>query len=285
MISTKVSTKKVANFLLLLARYALALLIAFIMALPFAWMLGTSFKPIDETVRFPPTFLPERAVGFANYQEVMTRAPFFLFFANSTVVAVAVTTGALLTSALAGYIFAKFTFWGRDTLFFMIVSTMMVPFHVVLIPIFLMTRALGLYNTLWALIVPGLVTAWGIFLMRQYMKSMPSELLDAARIDGASEMGIFARIVLPLSRPGLAALGIFIFMANWNSFLWPVIVIADAPKRTLPLGLAIFSQGFGITRWNLVMAATVLTCLPILIVFAIAQRSFIEGITLGGLKG
>jgi multiple sugar transport system permease protein len=129
------------------------------------------------------------------------------------------------------------------------------------------------------------VTAWGIFLMRQYMKSLPSELLDAARIDGASEMGIFLRIVLPLSRPGLSALGIFVFMANWNSFLWPLIVIEDAPKRTLPLGLAVFSSGFGITRWNLVMAATVLTVLPVLLVFAVAQRNFIQGITLGGLKG
>jgi multiple sugar transport system permease protein len=121
--------------------------------------------------------------------------------------------------------------------------------------------------------------------MRQNMKHLPSELLDAARIDGSSEMGIFLFVVLPLVKPALAALGIFAFMANWNSFLWPLIVIEDAPKRTLPLGLALFSSGFGITRWNLVMAATVLTCLPVLVVFAIAQRSFIEGITLGSVKG
>ena len=276
-----------ALFRVLLAaiRYGLALLIAFVMILPFLWMLGTSFKPIDETVRFPPTFIPEHPVGLANYVTVMTRVPFARYFANSTVTAIAVTTGALLTSALAGYIFAKFTFTGRDLLFFLIVATMMVPFQVVLIPIFLMARALGLYNTLWALIVPGLVSAWGIFLMRQNMKHLPSELLDAARIDGSSEMGIFLLVVLPLVKPALAALGIFAFMANWNSFLWPLIVIEDAPKRTLPLGLALFSSGFGITRWNLVMAATVLTCLPVLVVFAIAQRSFIEGITLGSVKG
>ncbi len=280
-----IRTNRIAKGLLALPRYLLAFFIAFIMILPFLWMLGTSFKPMDETVRFPPTFIPEHWVGFENYIAVMTRVPFFQFFANSSVVAVAVTIGALFTSALAGYIFAKFTFAGRDLLFFLIVATMMVPFQVVLIPVFLMTRSLGLYNTLWALIVPGLVSAWGIFLMRQNMKNLPSELLDAARIDGSSEMGIFLRIVLPLVRPALAALGIFVFMANWNSFLWPLIVIEDAPKRTLPLGLAIFSSGFGITRWHLVMAATVLTCLPILAVFAIAQRSFIEGITLGGLKG
>lgn len=268
-----------------LVRYGIALLIALIMILPFAWMLGTSFKPIDETVRFPPTFIPEHPVGLANYREIIARIPFFTFLMNSVFVAFWVTTGALFTSALAGYIFAKFTFPGRDRLFFLIIATMMVPFQVVLVPIFLIVRALGLYNTLSALIIPGLVTAWGIFLMRQYMKSLPSELLDAARIDGASELGIFLRIVLPLSRPGLSALGIFVFMANWNSFLWPLIVIESAPKRTLPLGLAVFSSGFGITRWNLVMAATVLTVLPVLIVFAFAQRNFIQGITLGGLKG
>jgi len=280
-----IRTKALTRGLLAIPRYGLALFIAFVMILPFVWMLGTSFKPIEETVRFPPTFIPEHPVWLANYVTVLTRIPFLQYFANSTVTAVTVTTGALLTSALAGYIFAKFAFRGRDPLFFLVVATMMVPFQVVLIPVFLMARALGLYNTLGALIVPGLVSAWGIFLMRQSMKNLPSELLDAARIDGSSEMGIFVRIALPLVKPALAALGIFVFMANWNSFLWPLIMIEDAPKRTLPLGLALFSSGFGITRWNLVMAATVLTCLPILVVFAIAQRSFIEGITLGGVKG
>jgi ABC-type glycerol-3-phosphate transport system permease component len=224
-------------------------------------------------------------VGLQNYFEVVTRIDFFAYLRNSVTVSVVVTIGALFTSSLAGYIFAKFSFRGRDTIFFLIVATMMVPFHVMLIPLFLIVRTMGLYDSLWALIIPGLVTAWGIFLMRQNMKSIPTEMLDAARMDGASELAIFLRIVLPISKPALSALGVFIFMHYWNDFLWPLIVIEDAPKRTLPLGLALFSEGFGIARWNLVMAATVMTVLPILIVFALAQRNFIEGITLGSVKG
>ena len=266
-------------------RYGVVVFIAAVMIFPFFYMVSTSFKTVAETKFYPPTIIPQDPVWFTNYYEVVTRIDFFAYLRNSVTVSVLVTIGALFTSALAGYIFAKFTFKGRDTIFFLVVATMMVPFHVVLIPVFLIVRNMGIYNTLWALIVPGMVTAWGIFLMRQSMKSIPSEMLDAARIDGASEMGIFLRIVLPISKPSLSALGIFIFMYHWNDFLWPLIIIEDAPKRTLPLGLALFSEGFGIARWNLVMAATVLTVLPILIVFAIAQRNFIEGITLGSLKG
>ena len=170
-------------------------------------------------------------------------------------------------------------------LFFLVVSSIIVPFQVILVPVYLIVRSLGLYDTLWALIIPSLVTAWGIFLMRQSMKSIPTELIDAARIDGASEMGIFLRIILPISVPTLAALGIFIFMASWNDFLWPLIVISNVNNRTLPLGLATFSSGFGISRWNVVMAADVLGILPIIIVFFLLQRYFIDGITMGAVKG
>lgn len=273
------------DIILAILRYGIMIFIALVMIFPFFWMASTSFKTVAETKVYPPTIIPQDPIWLTNYIEVTTRIDFFAYLRNSVTVSVLVTIGALFTSALAGYIFAKFTFKGRDTLFFLVVATMMVPFHVVLIPVFLIIRNMGIYNSLWALIVPGLVTAWVIFLMRQYMKTIPSEMLDAARIDGASELAIFLRIVLPISKPGLSALGIFIFMYHWNDFLWPLIVIEDAPIRTLPLGLALFSEGFGIARWNLVMAATVLTVLPILIVFAIAQRNFIEGITLGSLKG
>ena len=276
---------RILRAVLAIPRYLIALLIAAVMMLPFAWMLGTSFKPIEETIRFPPTFLPEHPVGLANYIQVINTIPFLGYLANSVTVSVTNTVGALFTSALAGYIFAKFKFKGRDTLFFLIVSTMMVPFQVILVPVFLIVRSLNLYDSLWALIIPGLVSAWGIFLMRQSMKSLPSELLDAARIDGASEIGIFLQIVLPLSTPTLSALGIFTFMATWNDFLWPLIVISKVTSRTLPLGLATFSQGFGISRWNLVMAGTMLSILPILIVFVLLQRNFIEGITMGAVKG
>jgi ABC-type glycerol-3-phosphate transport system permease component len=282
---TRSSTKSIGGVLFALLRYGFAIFLLIVIVFPFYYMFITSLKTVAETRAFPPTLYPVNPVGLQNYIEVVTRIDFFAYLRNSITVSVTVTFLALFTSALAGYIFAKFTFRGRDTLFFLIVATMMVPFHVVLIPVFLIVRQLGLYDTLWALIIPGLVTAWGIFLMRQYMKSIPSEMLDAARIDGASEFAIFLRIVLPISTPGLSALGVFIFMYHWNDFLWPLIVIQDAPKRTLPLGLALFSEGFGIARWNLVMAATFMTVLPILIVFAVAQRNFIEGITLGSVKG
>jgi len=266
-------------------KYTLAVVIALIMIFPFYWMINTSFKTVQETRVYPPTFFPRDPVGLDNYDAVMTRISFFSYLKNSVLVSTAITFGALLTSSLAGYIFAKFQFRGRSTVFFMIVATMMVPFHVVLIPVFLIVRELGIFNSLWALIIPGLVTPWGIFLMRQYMLNLSSEMLDAARVDGASELGIFWRIVLPVSRPGLAAVGIFIFMYHWNDFLWPMVVLKDEPLRTLPLGLAVFSEGFGITRWNIVMAAAVMAVLPIFVVFAFAQRHFIEGITLGSTKG
>jgi ABC-type glycerol-3-phosphate transport system permease component len=281
----KASSGGAGDFLFALLRNGFAIFLLIVILFPFYYMFITSLKTVAETRAYPPTLYPMNSVGLQNYFEVVTRIDFFAYLRNSVTVSVVVTVGALFTSSLAGYIFAKFDFRGRDTIFFLIVATMMVPFHVMLIPLFLIVRAMGIYDSLWALIIPGLVTAWGIFLMRQNMKSIPTEMLDAARIDGASEMAIFLRIVLPISKPALAALGVFIFMHYWNDFLWPLIVIEDAPKRTLPLGLALFSEGFGIARWNIVMAATVMTVLPILIVFALAQRSFIEGITLGSVKG
>lgn len=281
----KTSEGGVSEFLFALLRNGFAIFLLIVILFPFYYMFITSLKTIAETRVYPPTLYPVDPVGLQNYFEVVTRIDFFAYLRNSVTVSVVVTVGALFTSSLAGYIFAKFNFRGRDTIFFLIVATMMVPFHVMLIPLFLIVRTMGLYDSLWALIIPGLVTAWGIFLMRQNMKSIPTEMLDAARMDGASELAIFLRIVLPISKPALAALGVFIFMHYWNDFLWPLIVIEDAPKRTLPLGLALFSEGFGIARWNLVMAATVMTVLPILIVFTLAQRNFIEGITLGSVKG
>jgi ABC-type glycerol-3-phosphate transport system permease component len=268
-----------------IAKYVIALVIALIMIFPFYWIVNTSFKTVQETRVYPPTFIPENFVGFENYDAVLTRISFFSYVRNSVVVSVTVTAGALFTSSLAGYIFAKYSFPGSKIIFYTIIFTMMVPFHIILIPVFLIVRELGLYNTLWALIIPGLVTPWGIFLMRQYMLNISTEMLDAARVDGASEFGIFWRIVVPISRPGLAAVGIFIFMYHWNDFLWPLVVLKDEPVRTLPLGLALFSQGFGITRWNIVAAATVMSVLPIFVIFAFAQRHFIEGITLGSTKG
>ena len=265
-------------------RYIGILFIAAIMIIPFLWMLGTSFKPIDETVRWPPDFVPDNPT-LEPYRHVIKTIPIFRYFLNSLVSSGAITIAAIFTSSLAGYIFEKFRFPGRDAIFLMIIASMMIPFQVRLIPVYLIVRWLGLTKSLWALIVPGIVSAWGIFMMRQAMKSVPDELLDAARIDGASEMGIFLRIVLPISQTAIAAAGVFIFMASWNAYVWPLVVLDDKMVQTLPLGLATFAYGFGIIKWNYTMAGVVLSVVPIFIVFAFAQRRLIEGITMGSLKG
>lgn len=266
-------------------KWAVLFFLAIITLGPFFWMVSTSFKPSDESIAFPPTFLPEDPVGFKNYYTVLTDVPFFRFYYNSLVQAITATVGALFTSSLAGYIFAKFWFKGQNILFMFILSTLMVPLFVIIIPIFLMIRWMNLVDSLWALIIPGLASAFGIFLMRQFMKSIPFDFLDAGRIDGCGEFGIFARIIVPLSRPAFSALGIFHFMIQWDSFIWPLVVIENINKRTLPLGLALFTQQFGTQDYNLIMAAAVLAVLPVIVVFLFAQRSFIEGITLTGIKG
>lgn len=277
--------RKMLFTVLKILKHFLAIIIAVIMFFPFFWMISTSFKSSPEAIAFPPTIIPKNPVGLTNYIRVLSDVPFFLFYENSIIVAVAVTSACLLTSSLAGYIFAKFNFPGRDVLFIFILATMMIPFFVILIPIFIMVRSLGLVNTLWALIVPGLVSAFGIFLMRQYMVSIPGELIDVARIDGCSEFGIYSRIILPLSKPALSALGIFIFTLNWDSFLWPLIVIENINKRTVPLGLALFTQQFGTPSYNLILAASVMAVLPVMMVFLFFQKNFIQGITLTGIKG
>jgi len=261
------------------------LAICVIMLAPFVWMVSTSFKYNWDAISFPPRFLPQEFAGFGAYKRVLTEIPFGRFLSNSVIVAVAVTVGVLFTSSLAGYIFAKFDFWGKEQIFLGILATMMIPFQVIVIPVYILVYQMKMLNTLWALIIPRLVSAYGIFLMRQFMSGIPSALIDAARIDGCSEFGIYARIVLPLSKPALSALGIFTFMASWDDFLWPLLVLDDLPKRTLPLGLALFRQQFGMMDWNVIMAGTLLSILPVLIVFFAAQKNFIEGIALSGIKG
>ena len=261
------------------------LAICVIMLAPFVWMVSTSFKYNWDAISFPPRFLPTEFAGFGSYKRVLTEIPFARFLSNSVVVAAAVTAGVLFTSSLAGYIFAKFNFWGKEQIFLGILATMMIPFQVIVIPVYILVYQMKMLNTLWALIIPRLVSAYGIFLMRQFMSGIPTALIDAARIDGCSEFGIYAKIVLPLSKPALSALGIFTFMASWDDFLWPLLVLDDMPKRTLPLGLALFRQQFGMMDWNVIMAGTLLSILPVLIVFFAAQKNFIEGITLSGIKG
>jgi ABC-type glycerol-3-phosphate transport system permease component len=255
---------------------------ALIFMLPFFLMLSSAFKTSAEILRVPPTFIPENP-SISSFRTVLTEAPYERWFLNSVVVSFSITALVLFTCSLAGYIFAKFEFPGRNLFFVLLLLTMMVPFPVLLIPSFLVVEKLGLINSLWALIVPAMVSAFGIFLMRQFIAGIPNDLIEAARLDGASEWTIYARIVIPLARPPMAALGIFTFLAAWNDYLWPLIVINDLEKSTLPLALTFFNSQHA-QRYDLVMAAAAMAVIPVIIVFVIFQRQIVNALVLAGLK-
>lgn len=258
-------------------------IIAVLFLIPFWWMIVTSLKPPQEILLYPPTLYPKE-INVKNYFDIFKKVQLITFFKNSIIVALGVTTVAVFTCTLGGYIFAKFSFRGKNAFFMFILSTIMVPLTVIIIPLYMMAIAVGLKNSLLALIIPGWVNALGIFLIRNYLTSVPDSYIEAARIDGCSEFMIYMRIILPLLKPALAAIFIFIFMANWDSFFWPLIVIDDVSKRTLPLGLGLFTQAFGVQNWNLIMSATLVSIVPVLLVFLFFQRYFIKGISLSGLK-
>jgi multiple sugar transport system permease protein len=251
---------------------------------PFYWTLVTSFKSREEVLLFPPTWWPAQPTLQNWYFEDMSIGTFPGFFRNSLIVTISVTFLVLLTSALAGYIFAKHQFPGRDLLFLGVLSMLMIPFNISIIPLYALIVDIAWNNTFWALIIPSAFSPFGIFLMRQFMHTIPNELIDAARIDGASEFGIFFRLVLPLSTAPLAALGIFTFIGQWDDFLWPLVVIDDPARYTIPLGLSQFRGRTG-TNVGELAAASMVAVLPVLIVYFLAQRRFIEGISLTGLKG
>lgn len=265
------------------ALYAGLCIGAVVMLMPFLFMVLSSFKTSQEIIRVPPTVWPLHFT-WANYATVLSQMPFGTFYRNSLVVSITVTLSVLLTSSLAGYIFAKFQFFAGRALFVLILATLMVPFQVVLIPTYMIVNQLGLLNTLWALILPAMVSPFGIFLMRQYIENLPSEYIDAGRIDGASEWGIFSRIILPQTRPALSALAIFTFVGTWNDYLWPLIVINDQDKMTIPLALAFFNTQHG-SRYDLTLTAATLVVVPVVLVFLVLQRQFVQGIALTGLKG
>jgi multiple sugar transport system permease protein len=257
--------------------------VALIMILPLGWMLLTSVQTLNETRHFPPTLLPA-SPQFGNYTEVLRDAPFARWFVNTLIVTVASVLGNLLFCSLAGYAFARIKFFGRDVVFILVLATLMIPFQVVIIPTFLIVRQLGLIDTLGALILPNLAGAFGIFMLRQFFRTLPVELEEAARIDGASRLGVLFKIVLPLSGPALATLAVITFMWTWNDFLWPLITIYNPNNMTLQLGLANF-QGAHQSTTNLLMAANVMSVLPVLLLFFVAQRYFVRGIATAGLKG
>jgi multiple sugar transport system permease protein len=259
-----------------IVKWGFVILTAVVVLFPFYWAVMAK----------PPIFFPHNPVGFANYQEIIRRVPLLSYYRNSLTVSGLVTLSTLLTCSLAGYIFAKFDFFAKRVLFIVILATMMIPFQVIVIPIYIIFHSLKLLDSLWALIIPGLVSAYGIFLMRQFMKTIPSELIDAARIDGCSEFGIFWRVVIPLCKPALSALGIFTFMLSWDDFFWPLLVLQSEKNFTLPFGVYQFGSWMIHGQYTpLIMAIATMAMIPVLIVFLIGQRQFIEGITLTGLKG
>ena len=256
---------------------------ALLMLLPFIWMLSTSFKLAGAVFEYPPTWLPKPLV-WQNYPQVTEILPFARFFLNSLVVALSVTALQLLTCSLAAYAFARLRFPGRDALFLGYLGTLMIPGQVVIIPNFILLRTLGWIDTYQALILPAAFSAFGTFLLRQYFLTIPRELEDAAVVDGASYWQIYSRIILPLSGPALSALAIFTFLAQWNSFLYPLVVTNSTEMSTLTVGLRTL-QGQYNTAWTLLMAGSVIALVPVLLVFVFAQRYFIKGIAMTGLGG
>lgn len=278
---TRARARKQLGRLLL---YALLTAGCLVTLLPFVWMILGSFKTSSEIIRMPPTLLPE-APTLASYRTILTdpKLPMLRFYGNSLFVTGSIVALVLFTSSLAGFIFAKYEFFGKNILFGFILATLMIPFQVLMIPSYLILVRLGLIDSLWGLVIPGATSAFGIFMMKQFIQGLPNELMDAARIDGSSEFGIYWRVILPQVGPALATLGILTFMGTWNSYLWPLIVITSHEKRTLPIVLTWFNSMHG-TRYDLTMAASVLVVVPILIVYAIFQRWIVQGFALSGLK-
>lgn len=268
----------------MLAKLVLYLILGiggFGMVFPFLWMVASSLKHASEIYNL--NLIPENPT-LDNYRTVLTDTKFVRWFANSVIVALITTASVAFFDSLAGYTLAKFRFPGQHVIFILILSTLMVPTEMLVIPWYLMSINLHWADSYWGIMFPGVMSAFGVFLMRQFFLGVPNDLLDAARIDGVSEFRLFWNIALPLVKPAVAALCIFTFLGNWNAFLWPLIVTRTPEMRTLPVGIAFFSSEAG-SAYELIMTAAALGTIPVLIVFAIFQRQIIRGIALTGLKG
>ncbi|MFC5465512.1 carbohydrate ABC transporter permease [Lederbergia graminis] len=281
----KTSSKRFTIRLLFRVAIVIVVLIgAFTMLVPFLWMILTSLKTDQNVFTIPVTWLPEE-FQWGNYLKAWEIADFSRYIFNSLFVTTIIMIFSLLFNSMAGYAFAKYRFRAREPLFLLLLSTMMIPGQVTMIPVYLILEQLGFLDSYFGLIVPGLATAFGIFIMRQFMLSIPDDFIDAARIDGASEARIFFQIILPISKPAISALGIFTFVGAWNDFLFPLLVISSDSMKTLPLAIASLAAGQYVQSWPLLMAAATFITLPVIIVFFIGQRYFIEGIAMTGIKG
>lgn len=274
---------KLKTILTSIAIHAALIVVVFFATGPLVWMLSASLMPDLESTRLPPRLWPE-SINLVHYKTLFSQLNLLRYMGNSLVLASAVTLLSLLFNSLAGYAFAKLHFSGREGIFRSLMAAMVIPGQVAMLPLFLMLREMGLVNTYMGVIVPGMASIFGIFLIRQYARSIPDALLDAARIDGASEWRIYWSLVLPLCRPILVTMAVFSFMGSWNDFMWPLIVLTDDNLYTLPVALAGL-MGEHAQDVELMMAGAVLTLLPVMLVFLALQRFYMQGLILGSLKG
>jgi len=264
--------------------YLFLILISIFMMMPLLWMFSSAFKSQSEIFSYPPTFIP-KSFTINNFIRLFELFPFGRNLFNSLFVASSKTVLSLFFCSLAAFGFAKYKFPGREFLFVFLLGTMIIPFHVTMIPLYMLYREIGWINKFWGLIFPGMANAFGIFFMRQYLVKIPDELLDAARIDGCSEFKIFLYIILPMARPALTALGIIFFMRSWNDFLWPLIILKSNEMLTVAVVIRHLHSSGMRAPYDLIMAGSTLTVIPLIVLFLVLQKQFITGITSGAIKG
>ncbi|MFQ5821292.1 MAG: carbohydrate ABC transporter permease [Candidatus Heimdallarchaeota archaeon] len=274
--------KRIAGLVRRIWIHILLLIIGFVVLMPFFWMITTSLKP-PALIHVPPHLIPTRFY-WQNYVISLETAPFGRYYLNTIIVALGIVIGQLFLSSLAGYAFARLQFPGRNIIFLVLLSTLMIPMYITIIPSYLIIRAFGLLNTYPALILPFLVSAFGIFLFRQYYVAFPKELEDKALMDGCSRLQIWRHIFLPLSKPAFAALGIFSFLFAWNSFLWPLIITTDPNMWTVQIGLAMFSGQYS-KQWTYQMAGTTISIIPAIVIFIVLQKYYIKHLALSARLG
>lgn len=276
------SSKKRNTLIIKFFIYAFIIVFTFYTLFPLFWMIMTALKPSNEVLSIPPKFFPSYFM-LGNIKKALSLAPFDLFFKNSLIVTITAVIITVFINLLAGFSFAKYNFKGKKILFMIVLSTLMIPLQVTMVPNFIIMSKLNWLNTYQGLIIPQCAEAFGLFLSRQFISEIPDELLEAARVDGASEFKIFRSIIIPCSKPLIAVLVIFTFMWRWNDFLWPLIVLSDPKYYTVQLGLSMM-QGLNYVNWNDLMAASVVVTMPVIVVFIIFQKYFVQGVTTTGLK-
>jgi len=263
--------------------YILLLLAAACALVPIIWLVLSSFKTMEDMFRVPMHWLP-KPFYFQAYPNAWAQRDFARYFLNSAIIAISITVGNIVICSMAGYALAKFRFWARQFFFLAILSTLMLPLEVTMVPLFLIIKVFRWQNTFAGIIIPFIADAFGVFLMRQYILDLPDDLIEAARIDGMPEFSIFFKIIMPLSKPAIIALSIFVFREAWDLYIWPLIIITTESIRPITVGIALFMSNYG-TDWNQLLAISTIAMLPMVIIFVILQRYFVQGIVLSGLKG